>query len=329
MEGKKYRALGQDCKAVSELMGVVLMISIVVLAFSSIAVTVFSDGGTMDPTHTPHTNLRENIDTSRDRVQIFHNGGEAIDLEDIRIILSVNETQAEFNMSDFEVHDPNGNTSSDSVFELGDYIEIDPSNKINIEHGDVVDFYFVHTESSQVIQKTKLWIKGKELPYWITPYTFFPDGTAYDSYTETWPDTALVDKVDGESTEDFTRSFIPKSGVIYENFSFGIDTKELDIPESTLFDNVTLKIVYKKHDKSAVMKLEIYNGSQWIMLDDDLPFYNTFKECDEELKPYPITSVKNTTELENLEVKISGDGNAADPSDKYLKIDFVGIHVEY
>lgn len=78
MEDKKYGGVPlQDCQAVSEVMGgTVLMISIVVLAFSSVALTIFSEGDSMDPPHTPpHTNLRENINTSEDTVEIFHNGG--------------------------------------------------------------------------------------------------------------------------------------------------------------------------------------------------------------------------------------------------------------
>ncbi|WP_048135383.1 type IV pilin N-terminal domain-containing protein, partial [Methanosarcina sp. 1.H.T.1A.1] len=159
MEGKKYRALGQDCQAVSEVIGQVLMVAVVVLAFSSIALTVFSDDGAMNPPHVPRTDLQERINTSADTVQIFHSGGEAIDLEDIKVIISVNGTQAEFNMSDpiVEVFDHKGNRlSSKDVFTLGDYIEINTSSKIDLKSGDDIDLYFVHTESRQVIKKAIL-----------------------------------------------------------------------------------------------------------------------------------------------------------------------------
>ncbi|KKH93309.1 hypothetical protein EO95_13480 [Methanosarcina sp. 1.H.T.1A.1] len=321
---KKCRGLTRDCRAVSEVMGAVLMIAIVVLAFSAVALTVFSDEGSMDPPHTPHTNLRENINTSEDTVQIFHNGGEEIDLKYIKIILEVDGERAEFDMSDFEVFDPErNNIITDGVFALGDCIVIDPSSKINIEHGDVVDFYFVHTESSQVIQKTKLWIKGKEFPEWITPHTF-PGGTAYDSYTEKPLDTELVDKINGKSTS----SHIPKDKLMYENFTFAIDTEELEIPESTLFTNITLKIVCTRHDNSRItMKPEIYNGSQWTQLAPPISFDGSNNYVEED---YPITEyVKTTTELENLEVRILADGHAGDNADKTFHVDFVGIHLEY
>lgn len=160
MEGKKYRALGKDCRAVSEMIGQVLMVAVVVLAFSSIAVTVFSDGGAMNPPHVPRTDLQESINRSGETVQIFHSGGEAIDLEDIKIILSVNETQAEFNVSDSNVtaYSPNGTElSSTDVFMLGDSIVINPSSKVNItDENATINLYLVHTESSQVIKKAML-----------------------------------------------------------------------------------------------------------------------------------------------------------------------------
>jgi len=158
VEGKKYRALEQNCQAVSEVIGQVLMVAIVVLAFSSIALTVFSDGGAMNPPHVPRTDLQESVNRSGETVQIFHSGGEAIELEDIKVILSVNGAQAEFNMSDSNVavYDPKGNQMySDDVFMLGDYIMIySSSSKVNItDENATIDFYFVHTESSQVIKK--------------------------------------------------------------------------------------------------------------------------------------------------------------------------------
>lgn len=162
MEGKKYRALDQDCRAVSEVIGQMLMVAIVVLAFSSIALTVFSDGGAMNPPHVPRTDLQEIVNRSGETVQIFHSGGEAIDLEDIKVILSVNGTQAEFNMPDSNnvtVFDPKGNQlSSDDVFMLGDYIVINSSSsKVNItDENTTIDFYFVHTGSRQVIKKAML-----------------------------------------------------------------------------------------------------------------------------------------------------------------------------
>lgn len=159
MEGKKYRALGQDCQAVSEVVGQVLMVAVVVLAFSSIALTVFSEGGAMNPPHVPRTDLQENIDKDTGTVQIIHSGGEAIDLKKIKIILEIDGKQAEFNMSDptVRVFDSKGNQlPSEDVFILGDCIIINSSSKINITAENATYLYLVHTESRQVIKKAIL-----------------------------------------------------------------------------------------------------------------------------------------------------------------------------
>ena len=328
MEGnKKPRGFFRDCQAVSELMGVVLMISIVVLAFSSIAVTVFSDGGTMDPTHTPHTNLQENLDKPKNTVKIFHSGGEAIDLKYIKIILEVDGEQVEFNMSDpaVTVLNPEGNNSNDTVFNLEDCIVINSSSKVDITDADAIDLYFVHTESSQVIQKTMLWRDSASLPYWITPY---PYGSVYDSYADEWLDQELVDKV---GDKQFTENDFPHKIPIYENFTFG-SLDDLDISEDATFSKVILKIVYRIHDQSAKLELNIYNETLVIKLDDltkkgYTPSENNsdFVESEFEITEY----VKNARDLENLVVRISTTPNAADQAGKEGWIDFIGIHLEY
>jgi FlaG/FlaF family flagellin (archaellin) len=158
VEGKKYGALFQDCRAVSEVIGQVLMVAVVVLAFSSIAITVFSVGGAVNPPHVPRTDLQESVNFKDNTVQVFHSGGEAIDLKDIRIILSADGQHKEFDISDTKnvtVFDPAGNeTYSDGVFMLGDCIVINPGN-VNVTGGNAT-LYFIHTASSQVIKKAML-----------------------------------------------------------------------------------------------------------------------------------------------------------------------------
>jgi FlaG/FlaF family flagellin (archaellin) len=179
VEGRKHRGLREDCQAVSEVVGQVLMIAIVVLAFSSIAIFIFSDI-VVNPPHTPHTDLSEKININDDTVTILHSGGEAIDLKAIKIVLSVNGIQNEFNMPDPSIPDPrveirhlDGSLSNDSALMLGDYIvihtnpedtnpedtnpEADKNQKrIDMNSTDIIDMYFVYTPSQQVIQKVTL-----------------------------------------------------------------------------------------------------------------------------------------------------------------------------
>jgi FlaG/FlaF family flagellin (archaellin) len=157
VEGKKYRALGDDCQAVSEVVGQVLMIAIVVLAFSSVAVVIFSDL-VVNPPHTPHTDLQESIDPTSNKLYIFHVGGEAIDLGDVNVVLNTIDTHRheEFNLS-FNNKTEFDYSATNNVLMLGDYIVISPASRgINLDTDDTIMF-FVYTPSQQVIQQIKLY----------------------------------------------------------------------------------------------------------------------------------------------------------------------------
>jgi archaellin len=85
-------------------------------------------------------------------LQIFHRGGEAIDLKDVKIILSTEKKQEEFNLYSVEFN----YSVTNGVFMLGDYIILDPTSRgINLVT-DNPTMYFVHTPSQQVIQRVTL-----------------------------------------------------------------------------------------------------------------------------------------------------------------------------
>jgi Archaeal Type IV pilin, N-terminal len=132
-----------------------LMMVIVVLAFSSITAVIFSEI-VVNPPHTPHTNLQESIDPMSNKLYIFHVGGEAIDLKDVNIVL-VNFTdthmRAEFNLSSESGFNFN---ATNNVLMLGDSIIINPTKEgINLSTDDII-MLFVYTPSQQVIQKVTL-----------------------------------------------------------------------------------------------------------------------------------------------------------------------------
>lgn len=349
MEGKKCWAFFQDCRGVSEVYGQLLMMSIVVIAFSTIGATVFSDGGAVKPEHTPNTDLRENIKYVEDDVyaiQIVHSGGEAIDLKAIEIILNVNGEQLlPYNTSNFEVQNPDGTfriKNSDgtfkvdnpdgpdyinNVFSLGDSIVIYTTEdtitvtgeEIDLKRWDDIDMFFIDEPSQQVIQRAVLQKGSGEFPDWITPY---PYGSVYDNSTNEQLPTELVDGIDDEL---YTNSSIKQQEWVSENYTFGI--AEYDLGTSDSLKNVSLMVVYNSHDDSLEnMTLSVYNGSAWTMI-----AYNMDEKPREDDDPviYNITEwVKNTTELEKLIVSFSAIGHASDTSSKIDWVDFVGIHVE-
>ena len=336
MEGKKYRTLGEDCQAVSEVIGQVLMLAVVVLAFSSIAVAVFSDGGAVNPPHTPKADLQESIDTGANIVKIFHMGGEAIDLEDAKVVLNINGQQEEFDLSS----DPGVScNATNNVLMVGDNIVIDTNRSRGriLNSTDAIDMYFVHTGSDQVIQRVMLQSgyeesgtddsEGNGLPDWITPH---PNGTAKNEIDVSAQTVAVDEPKDGQFIE-----FMPPKGSLgskYEEFTFGIDVSELGINENF---KATLKVDYWRHDSSSdEIALELNDGTpdQWVQIEkwDYNGKTGSEKGWVMDSVEIPLDSyVSSTTELENLKIRFvpstnSGSGN----SNKALLIDFVGIHIE-
>ncbi len=321
MAGKKYRTIGQDCRAVSEVYGQLLMMSIVVIAFSTIAMIVFSEGGAVKPEHTPHIDLQENFNRSTNTVQIVHSGGEAIDLSAIKIMFSVNGNKREFDSDDLSVKNLDGTDSSDDVFTLGDCIVIDATS-MDLTAGEDIDMFFVYTPSQQVIQRTVLQGGSRELPYWISPH---PYGMIYDESGNNkgvWLPTELIDGInDGLSTQCHMEEGLTSN----ETFTFGIEQYELNIKDP--LKNVSLKVVYSSHDNSQKnMKLQInVGGSDWIDVTD---LKGPNKKQEHIRKFFHIADKVNTVaKLDNLTVRFSAIGNTKSDN-KDVWIDFVGVHIK-
>jgi hypothetical protein len=297
------------------------MISIVVLAFSTIALTVFSDGGAVKPEHIPNTDLREKI--YGNTLYITHNGGEAIEKSAIKIILTAGNKRDEYNGVDLTVRNPDSTPlkSGDNLFTLGDYIEIELSKDLMNEKE--IEMFFVDTPSQQVIQKVVLSTGNWKYPDWITPH---PYGTIYDNSTDKWLSTELLDGIDGE----LTNSHIKKDMPVFQQYSFGINAYEMSFPDK--LSKVILKIIYQSKDHSLqdlTLSISTDHGSTWTQIapPPTVGEYNDINACLEANVTYDITGyVKTADKLERLEVKFTATGNAA--SEKYSWVDFVGIHVE-
>jgi archaeal type IV pilus assembly protein PilA len=163
VEGKKYRELGENCQAISEVIGQVLMIAIVVLAFSSIAVVIFSDV-VVNPPHTPHTDLQASMQpgdsNSNYTLCVLHIGGEAIDLKNAKIAYLNASRQTDYftNLEDVSFT-LEGYESENGNLMLGDFIKFDiPKNNLTITDYGTIDMYFVYTPSQQVIQKFTFYV---------------------------------------------------------------------------------------------------------------------------------------------------------------------------
>lgn len=154
---KKDRSIRRNCQAVSEVIGEVLMIAVVVIAFSSVAVTVFSDVATKSA-HIPHADF-ESTRLDDNTVRIFHVGGEGINVADMKIVINTKGNSFQFNISDpgVGIRDSNGNVSISPVFTLGEYVEINTKEKTGIlGKNDPIDMSLIHMPSKQIILRAKL-----------------------------------------------------------------------------------------------------------------------------------------------------------------------------
>ena len=108
-----------DTNAVSEVVGEVLMTAIAVLAFSVIAVFVFSYA---DSREMVYADIQGWVDTDSDTVYLRHAGGQVIDVPDMRIIMNVNGTMRELSSADLV------NLKGSSTWQLGEVISINASS---------------------------------------------------------------------------------------------------------------------------------------------------------------------------------------------------------
>jgi FlaG/FlaF family flagellin (archaellin) len=92
MMSRRGNTFSSDISAVSELVGDMLMTAIAVLAFSVIAVSLFSYA---DSREVVYADIQGWVSPDSDTVHLRHAGGQTIDVPDTRILLNINGTVRE------------------------------------------------------------------------------------------------------------------------------------------------------------------------------------------------------------------------------------------
>ena len=127
------KRIRDDERAVSELVGEIMLIGVVIIAFGIIAVSVYSY---IDKTpDTPHIEVAGRCDTNSNYVYLKHQGGEPIDKKDLRILVDVGG-----NTSTFE--------NLEGLWTLGSVIGLSIEN---IAQNDTVRVAIVHVLSDTVL----------------------------------------------------------------------------------------------------------------------------------------------------------------------------------
>lgn len=143
-----------DENAVSEIIGEVLLTAIAVLAFSVIAVFVFSY---LESEDAVHADVDGWVDVSSDTVYLRHSGGENIDLDKVELVLNLNGTRRDISSSQLK------QIIGSNSWHLGQTIVIDTDLLWNttINEDDYVGMILLQTDSNLVIESGSL--LGEEL----------------------------------------------------------------------------------------------------------------------------------------------------------------------
>ncbi|SFM56194.1 type IV pilin N-terminal domain-containing protein [Methanolobus profundi] len=138
-----------NTQAVSEVIGEVLLTAIAVLAFSVIAVSVFSYA---DPQEQVHADIQGWVDVDSDTVYLRHAGGERVDITKTRVLLDINGTRWELSSSELEL------VKGSDIWDLGETIMINTSDlwSQSIGEDDNVAIIMLTTDSNLVIKSGTL-----------------------------------------------------------------------------------------------------------------------------------------------------------------------------
>jgi len=141
----KEKGLVENCDAVSEIIGEILLTGIAVIAFSTIAVFLLSPQGTIEK---PIIDVDGWVDSNIDTIWIRHVGGERVQVDNIKIYVDINNDRFEINPQQLlALH-------TKPLWELGDTISLDASTLWgkDIINTDQVYVVMVHVPSNTILK---------------------------------------------------------------------------------------------------------------------------------------------------------------------------------
>ena len=127
------KRISNDERAVSELIGEIMLIGIVIIAFGIIAVSVYSYIDKKPDA--PYIEVAGRCDIDSGRIYLKHQGGDTVNGEDLRILVKVNGVTTEFE-------------NYKGLWSLGDVISLPVGN---ITENDTIRVAIVHTPSERVL----------------------------------------------------------------------------------------------------------------------------------------------------------------------------------
>ncbi|WP_406662141.1 LamG-like jellyroll fold domain-containing protein [Methanolobus sp. ZRKC3] len=143
------RSFCKNTEAVTEVIGEVMLTAIAVLAFSVIAVFVFSYA---NPEERVHADIDGWVNVNSDSIVLRHAGGEPIDIERTRMLLDLNGTRKELDPANLKF------LTGTNSWQLGEMIVINTSSfwGITIDENDIISATIIHKDSNLVIKSGAL-----------------------------------------------------------------------------------------------------------------------------------------------------------------------------
>ncbi|MHC1565217.1 MAG: type IV pilin N-terminal domain-containing protein [Candidatus Syntropharchaeales archaeon] len=145
----------RDENAVSEIVGEILMIGVVVISFG--LVTTFVYTYLSGPDISPGIDVTGIADDTLDTIYLKHSGGEWIGENELKVILRINNTTYQYNCTD--------------EFRLGDVIEINTSGEygLDLRRGEEVTILLIHVPTGQIISSGELGYRAADCSEDSTP----------------------------------------------------------------------------------------------------------------------------------------------------------------
>lgn len=318
--------------AVSEIVGTVLLLGIVVIMFSFLGAYTFAQ---KSPDDVPHTRLQEWRDSSGDTIYVKHSGGDFLYTENCEIVFNIKGEKYVYTSE--MIFKGLGN---ESVWRLGEVLTIDAGNLwgVNITNDDEIELLVVDIPSKQPIQKARLTKEYEttrpRLSVWITPRGQIIDtsGGYGDPKQVKCADSKTPDDVNKHDPDEdrHCTTYHPSLDEInsseYQEINFDINPLEYGLDSEYVFSNVTLKIVYHSHDvNTKQIKLKIYdidNPDGWVYLTKDLP-----PKTDKfEPEYYDLTNyIQNAEKLSSFDVRVEAWSENTQTS---IYIDYIALWIE-
>ncbi|HJH29229.1 MAG TPA: type IV pilin [Methanosarcinaceae archaeon] len=300
---KSTKHLTQNCDAVSEVIGELLMTAIAVLAFGVIAVFMLSYQG---PTSAPHVDIDGWVDVDTDSIYFRHSGGETIDTESLRIILNLNGNRRELSPDD--VYSILGS----NTWNLGDCIIINTSLWFNtsINETDNVGSTIVNGVKNVVIESGTL--LGEEMDVTTLPSESDTTAPIINNVTNETPDaTSVTITWNTSESSDSVVKYGTISGTYTLTQSSASDVTSHSIPLAGLIANTKYYFVVNSTDPSGNSAQSIeHNFTTASAVDITAPVISNIENGTPDTMSITITW--DTDELSDSIVKYSNTSGSYD-----------------